>query len=275
MKLNKPPTFFKKLKPVKWHLWVLITISLFCFIGPLFYTQDYHTQNLLLGAQPPSLNHLWGTDILGRDLLARWMYGGQISILIGISAGFIAIGLGLAIGSISGFMGGNVDRFFMRLIDILYPLPFTLIIILIMALSGRHIWVLVVVIGCVKWLTMARIIRNRVLILKTSTFVECSYSMGQKPLKIWWKHIMPHLVSLIWVYGTLLIPNIILEEAFISFLGLGVQPPLSSWGLLIFDGARFMEEYPWLLLFPAFFFSLTLYTLNALGDRLRDNLEQE
>lgn len=258
---------------MKWHLFVLMAIGFFCFVGPLFYSQDYHTQNLLLGAQAPSLHHIFGTDILGRDLLARWMYGGRISILIGLGAGFIAVGIGLGIGSIAGFMGGNVDRFFMRLIDILYPLPFTLLIILVMTLTGRQLWMLVVVMGCVKWLTMARIIRNRVAALKTSTFVECSYCMGQKPLKIWWKHIVPNLISLMLVYGTLLIPNIILEEAFISFLGLGVQPPLSSWGVLIFDGARFMEEYPWLLLIPGFFFSLTLCSLNALGDHLRDRLD--
>ena len=273
----KPPTpsFFKKSSFIKWHLCVLGTVGLVCFIGPFLYSQDYHTQNLLLGAQAPSWQHVFGTDILGRDLFARWMYGGRISILIGLSAGLIAIGLGLGIGSISGFMGGNVDRCFMRLIDVLYPLPFTLLIILIMALTGRHIGMLVVIMGCVKWLTMARIIRNRVTVLKTSTFVECSCCMGQKSLKIWWKHIVPNLISLMMVYGTLLIPNIILEEAFISFLGLGVQPPLSSWGVLIFDGARFMEEYPWLLLFPGFFFSLTLCSLNALGDHLRDHLEKE
>lgn len=267
--------FPKQLGHMKWHFFVLIFMGLFCFVGPLFYTQDYHTQNLLLGAQPPSWQHVFGTDILGRDLLARLMYGGQISILIGMSAGLIATGIGLAVGSVSGFIGGNVDRFFMRFIDILYPLPFTLLVILIMALSGRHIGLLVVVMGCVKWLTMARIIRNRVMILKTSTFVECSHCMGQTPLKIWWKHIMPNLMSLMLVYGTLLIPNIILEEAFISFLGLGVQPPASSWGVLIFDGARYMEEYPWLLLFPGAFFSLTLCSLNALGDHLRSHFEEE
>ena len=274
MKLLKPALFFGKFSFMKWHLFVLITIGLFCFLGPVFYPQDYHTQHLLLGAQAPSWQHIFGTDILGRDLLARWMYGGRISILIGLGAGIIAVGIGLIIGSISGFMGGNVDRCFMRLIDILYPLPFTLLIILVMALTGRHLWMLIIIMGGVKWLTMARIIRNRVMALKSSTFVECSYCMGQKPLKIWWKHIVPNLVSLMLVYGTLLIPNIILEEAFISFLGLGVQPPLSSWGVLIFDGARFMEEYPWLLLIPGCFFSLTLCSLNALGDHLRDHLEK-
>ena len=275
MKLFPISFLSKKSSFIKWHLALLIGIGLICFIGPLFYSQDYHTQNLLLSAQPPSWQHPFGTDILGRDLLARWMYGGRISILIGLGAGLIAMAIGLGIGSISGFVGGNVDRFFMRFIDILYPLPFTLLIILIMALSGRHLWLLVVIMGSVKWLTMARIIRNRVMALKTSTFVECSRCMGQSSLKIWWKHIVPNLISLMLVYGTLLIPNIILEEAFISFLGLGVQPPLSSWGVLIFDGARFMEEYPWLLLFPGFFFSLTLCSLNALGDHLRDRLEKE
>ncbi len=266
----------KKLKQNPWALFyigVLIAIFLLCFIGPFFYPQDYHSQNLLIGAQKPNSLHWFGTDLLGRDLLARLLYGGRISIYIGTIASLIAIAIGVIIGSIAGYVGGNTDRLLMRIIDILYPLPFTLLIILVMALAGRNIFILVLTLGCVRWLTIARIIRNQVIALKTSTFVQCSISMGQKSLKIWLKHIFPNLISLILVYGTLLIPNIILEEAFISFLGLGVQPPLSSWGALILDGARSMEDYPWLLIFPCIFFSLTLFSLNFLGDYLRDNLD--
>lgn len=266
----------KNLKQSPWalfHLGLLLTVFLICFLGPLFYSQDYHSQNLLMGAQSPSWAHWFGTDLLGRDVLARLLYGGRISIYISGAASLIAISIGVIIGSIAGYVGGNTDRLLMRFVDILYPLPFTLLIILVMALAGRHLFMLILTLGCVRWLTMARIIRNQVLALKTSTFVQCSLCMGQTSLKIWQKHILPNLISLILVYGTLLIPNIMLEEAFISFLGLGVQPPLSSWGALILDGARSMEDYPWLLIFPCLFFSLTLFSLNFLGDCLRDKLD--
>lgn len=266
----------KKLKQnplALFHVGILGFIFLICFLGPFFYFQDYHSQNLLIGAQAPNCSHWFGTDLLGRDVLARLLYGGRISISIGAIASFIAITIGLIVGSVAGYVGGNTDRLLMRIIDILYPLPFTLLIILIMALAGRHLTLLVVSLGCVRWLTMARIIRNQVLAIKTSTFVQCSICMGQKPINIWIKHIFPNLISLILVYGTLLIPNIILEEAFISFLGLGVPPPLSSWGGLILEGAHSMEDYPWLLIFPCIFFTITLFSLNFLGDCLRDNLD--
>ena len=267
---------FKSLKQSPWallHIMILGLIFCLCFIGPFFYSQDYHSQNLLMGAQGPSWEHWFGTDLLGRDVLARLLYGGRISIYISGAASLIAISIGVIIGSIAGYVGGNTDRLLMRFVDILYPLPFTLLIILVMALAGRYLCMLILTLGCVRWLTMARIIRNQVLALKTSTFVQCSICMGQTSLKIWLKHIFPNLISLILVYGTLLIPNIMLEEAFISFLGLGVQPPLSSWGALILDGARSMEDYPWLLIFPCLFFCLTLFSLNFLGDCLRDKLD--
>lgn len=252
------------------HLSVLIFIGILCFLGPFFYHQDYRTQNLILGAQAPSWNHILGTDILGRDLLARLLYGGRMSIFIGFLASGLAIFIGLIYGSLAGFIGGTLDRIMMRIIDIIYPLPFTLLVILIMSLGGRHLFLLILIMGCVKWLTMARIIRAQVLNLKLSTFVQCSQSMGQSGLGIWIKHIFPNLVSVLLVYGTLLLPNIILEESFVSFLGLGVQPPMSSWGVLILEGARQMEDCPWLLIFPCLFFSLTLFSLNCLGDILRD-----
>ncbi len=254
------------------HLGVLIFIAGLCIIGPWIHPYDYHTQDLALSAQPPSLKHPCGTDILGRDLLARLLYGGRLSLFIGGCSSAIAITLGLIVGSISGMIGGNIDRFLMRTIDIIYPLPFTLIIILIMSLSGRHLWLLILAMGGFNWLTMARIIRGQVLSLKTHTFIQCSQCMGQSSFGIWRKHILPNLSGILLVYGTLLIPNIILEEAFISFLGLGVQPPMSSWGTLILDGAHEMEISPWLLFYPCCFFSLTLLSLNFLGDHLREIL---
>lgn len=263
---------FREHRWLYFYSFVIAGIILCCFLGPLFYKQDYHSQNLLMGAQPPSWEHWCGTDVLGRDLLARLLYGGQISLYIGGCASFIAIAIGLIVGSVAGFWGGHIDRLLMRCIDVLYPLPFTLLIILVMALSGRHLWLLILTMGCVKWFTMARMVRSQVMQIKTSTFVQCSESMGQSAFGIWRLHIFPNLISILLVYGTLLIPNIILEEAFISFLGLGVQPPLSSWGMLILDGAKEMEVSPWLLLFPCGCFSLLLFSLNFLGDELRDYL---
>lgn len=262
--------FLKKNPWFCFHLGVLLFVCIICFLGPFFYHQDFRTQNLLLGAQAPSWNHILGTDILGRDLFARLLYGGRISISIGILASGISILIGLIYGSFAGFMGGTTDRIMMRIIDILYPLPFTLLIILVMSLGGRHLTLLILTMGCVKWLTMARMVRAQVMNLKLSTFVQCSQGMGQSAFGIWCKHVFPNLVSILLVYGTLLLPNIILEEAFVSFLGLGVQPPMSSWGVLILEGARQMETCPWLLLFPCLFFSLTLFSLNFLGDSLRD-----
>ena len=265
-------TLFKKHPWMLFHILFLFIIVGVCFLGPLFYQQDYRSQNLCLGAQAPSLEHPCGTDIMGRDVSARLLYGGRLSIFIGTSASLIAIIIGIIVGSIAGLMGGNTDRFLMRLIDIIYPLPFTLIIILIMSLGGRHLSLLIFAIGCFNWLTLARMIRGQVLCLKNSTFVQSAQCLGQTSFGIWRKHIFPNLMSILFVYGTLLIPNIILEEAFISFLGLGVQPPMSSWGTLIFDGAKEMESAPWLLIFPCLFFSLTLVSLNFLGDHFRDAL---
>ena len=226
-----------------------------------------------MSAQPPSLEHWFGTDILGRDLLARILYGGRVSLLLGSLASLIAIVIGIIYGGISGYVGGNVDSLLMRIVDILYPLPFTLLVILLMALLGRSALLLLFSIGCIKWLTMARMVRTQILSLKNRAFVHCARCMGQSNWGIWKKHLSPNLMSTIIVYSTLLIPNIILEESFISFLGLGIQAPLSSWGSLIFDGARQMEEYPWLLIFPCLFFTSTLFTLNFLGDALRDALD--
>lgn len=251
----------------------LIFVACVCFLGPYFYPHNYHEQNLLLGAQAPSWSHWFGTDVLGRDLLARILYGGRVSILIGCISSFIAISIGVSYGAISGYVGGKTDSIMMRIIDVLYPLPFTLLVILLMALFGRNILLLLLAIASVKWLTMARIVRGQTCTLVHSAFVQCAQCMGQSSFGIWYKHLLPNLAGTILVYGTLMIPNVILEEAFVSFLGLGIQPPLSSWGVLIFEGARNMEEYPWLLIFPCVFFSGTLFSLNFIGDALRDYLD--
>lgn len=260
----------------KWTLfsvcWFLGVIVL-CFIGPFVCEHDYHSQNLILSAKAPSLNHIFGTDVMGRDLFARVLYGGRVSIAIGLAGTFVSLIIGIIYGSISGYLGGLIDGIMMRIVDVLYPLPFTLLVILLMAFFGRNVFLLFFAIGCVKWLTMARIVRSQIICIKDRGFVSCAMCLGQSHAGIWIKHLLPNLLGTVVVYATLTIPNVILEEAFISFLGLGIQPPLSSWGLLIFDGAKHMEEFPWLLIFPCIFFAITLFSLNILGDSLRDSLD--
>jgi oligopeptide transport system permease protein len=251
-------------------LYWLCLVAAACVVGPYLMSHDYHTQNLTMGACRPSLEHWLGTDTLGRDLLARLLYGGRISLAVGLAATGVALVIGLVYGSVSGYRGGAPDRVMMRIVDVVYPLPFTLLVILLMAFCGRNIVLLFLAIGCVKWLNIARIVRTQTLLLKERAFVSCARSLGQNAIGIWIKHLLPNLWGTVIVYTTLTIPNIILEESFLSFLGLGVQPPLSSWGALIFDGAKQMESYPWLLLFPCLIFSLTLFSLNFLGDGLRD-----
>lgn len=265
-------TFFK-------NKWILLSVLWFacvvvlCFVGPVFCKHDYHSQNLILSAQAPSIDHIFGTDVMGRDLFARILYGGRVSITIGLAGTLISLVIGILYGSISGYFGGLMDSFMMRVVDVLYPLPFTLLVILLMAFLGRNVFLLFFAIGCVKWLTMARIVRSQIICIKDRGFVSCALCLGQSHTGIWIKHLLPNLLGTVVVYATLTIPNVILEEAFISFLGLGIQPPLSSWGVLIFDGAKHMEEFPWLLIFPCIFFAITLFSLNILGDALRDSLD--
>jgi oligopeptide transport system permease protein len=208
--------------------------------------------------------------MLGRDLFVRTLYGGRVSLSVGLAATGVTVFIGVVYGSLAGYLGGLWDRWLMRFVDIVYPLPVTLLVILLMAFCGRNIVLLFVAIGCVKWLTIARIVRSQVRMIRNCAFVSCAQNLGQTPLGIWRWHLLPNLLGPVTLYAALTVPNIILEEAFLSFLGLGVQPPMSSWGSLIFEGAKYMEEYPWLLIAPCVLFSLTLFSLNFLGDGLRD-----
>jgi oligopeptide transport system permease protein len=267
---------WEQLKQNKLALWsgiIVLLIALACFLSPWLPIQDYALQDRELGATPPSAEHWLGTDTLGRDMLSRVLYGGQISFKVGLIATFTALLIGVSYGIISGYCGGNTDRVMMRIVDILYPLPFTIFVILLLSLFGRDIRLIYVAIGAVEWLAMARIIRGEVLSLKKKAFVEASLSLGQSHSTLLVKHLLPNLLGTIIVYATLTIPNVMLLESFISFLGLGVQPPMTSWGDLIKNGADSMEEYPWLLIVPALFFSITLFSLNFLGDGLRDALD--
>jgi oligopeptide transport system permease protein len=218
--------------------------------------------------------HAWlGTDNLGHDQFAEILYGGRISLMVGLIATFVALVIGVTYGAVAGFAGGKTDAVMMRIVDIIYALPFTIFVILLMVFFGQNIFLLFFAIGAVEWLTMARIVRGQVLTVKKMEYIEAARALGFGRRRIIFRHIIPNILGPIIVYTTLTIPAVMLLEAFLSFLGLGVQPPMSSWGVLIKDGADRMEEYWWLLVFPGVIFSLTLFSLNFLGDGLRDALD--
>ena len=256
-----------------------ISLALLCamvalvIVGPWLSHYSYETQDRSLGATRPSAANWFGTDTLGRDLLTRMLYGGRISLMVGICATAVSLGIGVLYGAVSGFVGGRLDAAMMRVVDILYTLPFTIVVIILTVYLGKSIVLIFMAIGAVEWLTMARIVRGQVVALRHKEFVEAAYVMGLSRHRIVLRHLIPNALGPIIVYTTLTIPQVMLLEAVISFLGLGVQPPMSSWGVLIQDGAKVMEDYPWLLVFPSLFLSLTLFSLNFLGDGLRDALD--
>ena len=252
---------------------VLLFMLVVALLTPWIAPYNYEAQNLDLGASPPSSQHWLGTDIFGRDVLTQIMYGGRISLAVGFIATAVALLIGVTWGAIAGYAGGRLDAVMMRLVDILYALPFMIFIVLLMVVFGRNILLLFLAIGAVEWLTMVRIMRSQVQSLRQQEFVEAAVSVGLSPAAIIRKHIVPNALGPIIVYTTLTIPSVMLLEAFLSFLGLGIQPPATSWGLLISYGAETMEEYPWLLIFPGCALTLTLFSLNFLGDGLRDALD--
>ena len=267
---------FLRLTTNKLSLFSLIYIFILVFVAlitPFIAPYDYAYQDLALGASPPSSDHLLGTDTLGRDLLTRMMYGSRISLMVGFLATSVALIIGVIWGTIAGFSGGKTDAIMMRIVDTLYGIPFIILIILLMVIFGRNLVLLFLAIGAVEWLTMARIVRSQVLNLSRQEFILSAEAMGVSKLSIIFRHLIPNAMGPVIVYATLTVPQIMLLESFLSFLGLGVQPPLSSWGLLIRDGAVSMEEYWWLLIFPSLAFSLTLFSLNFIGDGLRDAID--
>lgn len=253
----------------------LCILSLICLIGPFFSPYTYDVQNLPLGATPPSFAHLFGTDTLGRDLFTRLMYGGRISFTVGLCATAVSVVIGVTWGSIAGWTGGKVDTIMMRFVDITYAFPFTIFVILLMVFFGRSLVLLFAAIGAVEWLTMARIVRGQVMALRKQEFVDAAIGMGFPWPYIIYRHILPNISGPIIIFTTLTIPSVMLLEAFLSFLGLGVQPPHSSWGILIREGTEAMESYPWLLIFPGLLLSLTLFSLNFIGDGLRNALDPQ
>ena len=253
-------------------IYILLLIVLAIFT-PLIAPYDYAYQDLNLGPSGPSAAHLLGTDTLGRDLLTRMMYGSRISLMVGFLATMVALVIGVLWGTIAGFAGGRTDAIMMRIVDVLYGIPFIILIILLMVIFGRNLVLLFMAIGAVEWLTMSRIVRSQVMSLSQQEFVLSAEAMGVSKKDIISRHLIPNAIGPVIVYATLTVPQIMLLEAFLSFLGLGGQAPMSSWGLLIRDGAVSMEEYWWLLIFPSLAFSLTLFSLNFIGDGLRDALD--
>ncbi|MFT4901672.1 MAG: oligopeptide transport system permease protein [Lentimonas sp.] len=252
---------------------LFIGIVLLCWIGPLFSSFDPAATNLAYGAQAPSMQHWFGTDDLGRDLYLRTLLGGRISIGVGFAATLVALLIGLPYGAIAGYFSGRTDAVMMRFVDALYALPFTIIVVLLTTFIGRSIWLIFLAIGAVEWLTMARIVRGQTRALSQLAFIDAAKTNGVSHLRILSRHILPNCLGPIIVYTTLTIPAVILLESILSFLGLGVQPPMSSWGVLINEGAKKIDIYPWQLIFPALFFSISLFALNFIGDALRDALD--
>jgi oligopeptide transport system permease protein len=244
-----------------------------CVITPWIAPYGFESQNLELSLAKPSALHWLGTDNLGRDLLTRLLYGGRISMMVGLLASAVSVIVGVVYGAISGFIGGKLDNIMMRIVDVLFALPFVFLVIILMVYFGRNIILLFIALGFTQWLTMARIVRGQVISLKEKEFVEAARSMGISNWGIIFRHLIPNTLGPVIVYLTLTVPSVILDEAFLSFLGLGVQAPMASWGTLISNGVEVMEIAPWALIFPAVTLSLTLFSLNFLGDGLRDALD--
>jgi len=282
---------------------VTLLIVAAVLVGPLLLPYDFTAADLELGLSPPSLTngHYLGTDQLGRDVLARMLYGGRISLLVAVVSTLVSLTIGIPYGAVAGYLGGQVDEVMMRLVDILYSLPYMFLVILLMALfadpglaepvlaffdlepngkvatwlsgPGLRMVLLFAALGAVSWLTTARIARGQVLSLKNMDFIEAARAIGSSHRAIIFRHLIPNTLGIVIVYATLTIPSVILQEAFLSFLGLGIRPPQASWGTLINDGVQAMAVAPWLLVFPGLILAVTLLSLNFLGEGLRDALD--
>ena len=265
----------KKNKAAATSAWVMVVMGLMVIIGPWVspFALD-QTDWYQISARPDlASGHIFGTDNLGRDLFVRVMHGGRISLMVGLVATMVSVIIGVSYGSISGFIGGKTDAIMMRVVDVLYAMPFLFFVILLMVFFGRSIFLIFVAIGAVNWLDIARIVRGQTLNLKGKEFVDAARAGGATTTRIVFKHIVPNLLGLVVVYVALTVPQVILVESFLSFLGLGVQEPMTSWGALVNQGARQMETSPWMLLFPGMFLATTLFCFNFIGDGLRDALD--
>lgn len=267
---------FRRLAKNKMALFGLIYLviqSSFAILAPWISPFPYEETNLLLGPVPPDSIHYFGTDDLGRDMFTRLLYGARVSLMVGVLATSVSVFIGITYGAVSGYVGGRTDAFMMRFLEVLYSMPFTFFVIILMVLFGRNIYLMFIALGAVQWLTMARIVRGQVMSLKNMEYILAARAIGVSSPRIIARHIIPNVLGTVIVYSTLTIPTVILEEAFLSFLGLGVQEPMASWGTLISDGVGAMETYWWMLIFPCLTLMLTLIALNFVGDGLREALD--
>lgn len=252
-------------------------IGLLVVIGPWLTSHDYFSQDYDAIWQEPGLaqQHYFGTDSVGRDLFVRTMVGGRISLMVGVATAFVSLLIGVSYGATAGYLGGRIDGLMMRIVDILFALPFMFLVILMVVFFGQSLLLLFIAIGAVTWLDMARIVRGQTLAIKQQPYIEAARMSGANGFFIILRHVVPNLLGLIIVYVTLTIPQVVLFESFLSFLGLGVQEPMTSWGALINDGVDDMTRAPWLLIIPSLFLALTLFCFNFIGDGLRDALDPD
>jgi oligopeptide transport system permease protein len=255
-------------------LWFLILITGSCLSAPWICAHDPHQSNLEISATAPSMTHWFGTDTLGRDLLSRTLAGGRVSLAVALTATSVSLLVGIAWGTLAAWSGGWRDALMMRVVDLLFCLPFTLLVILLLTVFERSFLLLFLAIGLVEWLTLARIVRAEVLQAKNLPYIEAAKTLGLSPLRIAIRHLIPNISGPILVYTLLTIPSVILMESSLSFLGLGIQPPNASWGSLIQDGASKVGTYPWLIIFPSLFFMLTLLSLNLIGESMKNKLQR-
>ena len=252
---------------------LLSIIALAVVFGPVLSSQTYDYADFGAVSAAPSADHWFGTDNVGRDLFVRTLHGGRVSLMVGLVSTLVSLAIGVSVGAIAGYFGGRLDSLLMRTVDILYAMPFMFFVILLMVFFGRNILLIFVAIGAITWLDMARIVRGQTMSLKTREFVDAARLIGVGDLTIIRRHIIPNLLGIVAVYVTLTIPRVILVESFLSFLGLGIQEPLTSWGALVSEGSQELQTAPWMLLFPGGLLALTLFCLNFLGDGLRDALD--
>jgi oligopeptide transport system permease protein len=266
---------FLRNKAAVFSLVLLVLISTACVVGPWVLPHAFDSADWDAMSAPPGLknSHFWGTDEAGRDLLVRCMVGGRISLTVGLLATLASVSLGIVWGATAGFIGGKVDAIMMRIVDMMYAIPYLLIAILLVTILGREFYLVVLTITVFSWMDMARVVRGQTLSLRSTEYVEAARAMGVSTTRIIFAHIVPNLLGVVVIYTTVTVPGVILTESVLSFLGLGIQEPMTSWGVLIEDGARVMEVSPWILLFPAGLLSASLYCFNFIGDGMRDALD--
>jgi oligopeptide transport system permease protein len=263
----------KKSKLAVAGLIIIIFIVIFSFLGPVFLKSKYFETSLYNAYKSPTLEHPFGTDELGRDVLVRVMYGGRISLAVGFVASLVNLLIGVIYGGLSGYLGGKVDEIMMRIVDILYSVPVLLIVILLMVVLGPGLVNIFIALGISYWTGMARIVRGQILSLKEQEFTLAARMVGATKSQILFRHLIPNTIGPIIVTATFQIPNAIFFESFLSFIGLGVSAPMASWGVLASDGIRAIRAHPYLIFFPAIFICLTMLSFNFLGDGLRDALD--